>query len=421
MAQYSLPKVSYSLSSPDTVIPNYQAAQQQILGNSRSAPGALGAFSNKQEDDERSYNLPSYGSIYDSSSGVDESAPFMNYRETGGRMTDWGSAGSRNSQIIGEQGLAYDNLKSRQTLQENAVPQQNQALQQWVYSTQTLSNPSFGTFSCTSDADCIQFNTGSGEKYTCNPNYAPWSDAKGNQTGAVCSRTIYPELHWQEPSESGNGPLVYHRKSASEGGVGARCNTDNQCADGYLCNNSTDFNGSNQQQTGYCAQPYTCPDKQQRFLGTPYNSSIPIPPDPEQNSNGYNSNGKPRGKDAGYETQADCMNNSSASQSCVYQNNGWFAVYPGYCPLPTTQRKGGNPQGAMRQFSATDIDTGFKITSGICPPTLCGKSNDGSKSALGQLSMKVAGKGENEPFQYLQSLNGVSKSQQERQGMLFGR
>lgn len=421
MAQYSLPNVSYSLSSPDTVQPNYKAAQQQILGNSRSNPGALGALSNKQEDSGRSYNLPVYGSIYDSGSGTDESSPFMNYKRPGSDFTDWRPAGSRNSQINLQMNLPYDNLKARNNIQENAVPLQNQALQQWVYSTQTLSNPSFGTFSCTSDSDCIQFNAGSDEKYTCNPNYAPWSDAKGNQTGAVCSRTIYPELHWQEPGQDGSkGPLIYHRKSAQEGGVGAKCNSDNDCADGYLCNTSTDFNGSNQQQTGYCAQPYTCPDKVQRFLGTPYNSLIPIPPDPNQNSDGYNSDGRPRGKDAGYETQSDCMNNSSASQRCVYQNNGWYAVYPGYCPLPATQRKGGNPQGAMRQFSAEVIDTGFTIPSGICPPTLCGKSVDGSKSALGQLSMKAAGKEANEPFMYLQSLNGATKSQQERQGALFG-
>ena len=404
MAQYSLTNIKYSADNKTEVSPQYSLALGQIFGSRSGSKGALGALgSNKDIETSQSYNLPVFGSRYNSDSETeDPSNPFMSYKNLGGgRMTQHYSSASQNSQFNLLANKPLDNLASRKAMSDNGVLVQNKALTGWVYTTQTLGNANFSTFSCTSDADCLQYNA-DGETYTCNPNYASWNDVKGNQTGPICSRTVYPELHWKKGDKQ-----IYNRKLANEGGIGSQCNTNNDCAEGYECNLSFDFVGSSNQNSGYCSQAYTCPDGQKRFLGTPYNSLMPIPPSTDQNNNGK-----------GYRSESECLNDAMATQRCVQQNGAWFAVYPGYCPMPANLRKGGNPQGALLESSQSVSNGGFRIEPGLSnamPSAL------GSSAALQAMSSNVANNDSVEPLQYLQSLNGATKQETTHLGMLFGK
>ncbi len=143
---------------------------------------------------------------------------------------------------------------------------------------------------------------------------------------------------------------MYSRKNTNEGGIGKGCSSDNDCGSGYFCNNETDMFGKNIQQTGYCSQIYNCQDGK-HYMGYPYNSGIPLVPPKSQNNNGQ-----------GYNTEEECSSNKLAQQDCKRDSSGkFFAVYPGYCPVPTNVRQGSQPAGALPSTSQSALDGGIKL------------------------------------------------------------
>lgn len=261
--------------------------------------------------------------------------PFPAYKEFGGRFTQWQPTSLSASTTKKQMNLPTANNAFRLGFEQDAIGLGNESLKDWTYSTQALSNVSFDTMFCTSKSDCTAY----GDKYSCNPNYEPWPDSHGNQSGSVCSLTRYPEI------DSG----VYIRKNVNQGGIGKACKTNADCGETYECNNSVDFVGKNVQQTGYCSQTYDCQDGIKRYMGYPYNSGIPQPPAADQNKGGQ-----------GYRTKQECNANANPQQDCVQLNGAYFATYPGFCPVPTNLRKG-SPQGALRTTSAAQKDAGFTI------------------------------------------------------------
>lgn len=260
--------------------------------------------------------------------------PFPLYKQYGGMMTDWRSSGSRNSTAVKEFNLPTNTTSFRQALTQDAIGFGNNNNAAWVSQTQTISNVG-NPLLCNNNDDCKAY-PGS----TCNANYEPWPNAKGNQSGAYCSYTIYPEL-----TESG-----YHRKDITQGGIGRACRSNGDCGEGYSCNQTVDFVGRNVQQTGYCAQQYQCPDGSIHYLGYPYNSGIPQPPPKDQNRKGM-----------GYNSKEECSKYANAQQDCVRSSHGsWYATYPGYCPVPATMRQGG-PRGPVPMASQGEVSQGFSI------------------------------------------------------------
>jgi hypothetical protein len=295
----------------------------------------------------------------------EDGKPFWTYKNA--RFTDNYSS---EAAIKLQQGLPTNSIASNNALQQNAIRQGNQALVNWNFSTQTLGKPSFSTISCTSNVDCEPY----GPEYKCNLNFQPWSDAYGNSPGPVCSYTMYPEI------DSGS----YQRLDANHGGIGKACKVDSDCGAGYECNNTTDPFGKNVQQTGYCAQPYVCSDGIKRPLGYPYNSSIPIPPDPSQNKYG-----------AGYPSLEACEevckgDMRTAQQDCKKLGNAWFIVYPGYCPVDKAQRSGGKGASALAYSTSSEVKKGFSIPSFAN----IGASTDNSEiGAIGTNAFSGAGSG----------------------------
>ena len=260
---------------------------------------------------------------------------FPAFRQSAGQtFTDWTPSGSTESTWKKEYNLPTNDNFFRSAVTGDAIGLGNSQLQAWTTRSQTLSTHG-STMFCTQDSDC-----GAWPGTTCNANYEDWPDAKGNQSGSFCSTTVYPELM--------NGQ--YSRKLVNEGGIGRACSTDGDCGEGYSCNNEIDFNGKNVQQTGYCAQKYQCPDGKVRFLGTPYGSGIPQPPPYDQNNGG-----------SGYGTKDECEANSSSQQNCVQGGQGgWYALFPGYCPVPANLREG-SPQGNVMTSSPKNLRQGFTI------------------------------------------------------------
>ena len=232
--------------------------------------------------------------------------------------------------------LPTNNTAFRNAQQNAGINLQNKQNTAFVYRTQTLVNNG-DTIGCSNNTDCAAW-----PGTTCNSQSSSWKNSHGNQ-GNYCATTIYPEL------ETGN----YFRKLSNEGGIGKGCNTNNDCGEGFSCNNEFDIFGRGVQQTGYCAQKYSCPDGSSHFLGYPYNSGVPVPPQPGQNSKGN-----------GYKNYTDCSQNKLAQQDCKQNESGkWFAVYPGYCPVPTNLRNNDQPQASLIKTSNSGIENGIKIPS----------------------------------------------------------
>lgn len=282
--------------------------------------------------------------------------PFPSFKMTGKRFTQWQPVSLSMSTVKKQMNLPTDTTMFRAGVQQNAIGIGNEGAKDWLFATQTLSNPSLDTLFCTSNDDCAPY----GSKFSCNSNYESWSDSFGNQSGSVCSYTAYPEI------DTGK----YVRKTATEGGIGKTCNVDSDCAEGYECNNSTDTFGKNIQQTGFCSQTYECADGKKRYIGYPYNSGIPIPPPKNQNNNGL-----------GYSSEKECKYNALAQQNCVQLNGTWLAVYPGYCPVSASRRSGG-PQGALNVTSPQAASKGFQI-----PAYATNKASFGMGGGSGNMSM----------------------------------
>lgn len=316
--------------------------------------------------------------------------PFPAYKEYAGRLTQWQPSANTTSGIRQQMNLGNNNTYFRKGITQNAIGIQNRALNQWVSGTQTLQNISADTLFCTDNSDCIKF----GPNYKCNANYQTWADTNlGNQTGSYCSKVLFPEI------DSGSYKRVIYN-----GGIGTKCVTDGDCAkDGngnqiYYCNNSTDFVGHNIQQTGYCSMKYSCGPGDERFLGTPYNSAVPIVPDPSQNNYG-----------SGYNTIQECKTNANASQDCRQLGSKYYAVYPGYCPMNSTSlRASGNPEGALQISSENQVARGFAIPAYA---TNQGSNMGGLLTSNKQAALALAGSLSgnqstlSEPLRYEMSLN----------------
>jgi hypothetical protein len=304
--------------------------------------------------------------------------PFPLYKQPAYYFTDWTPAGQRVSNLKREMNLPTDNTTFRNSMQGDGVGLQNKQNNAWLFRTQTLTNNG-DTIACRNNTDCASW-----PGTTCNPQFMSWNDAKGNQ-GNYCSLTKYPEM------ESG----VYTRKNTTQGGIGKACNSDRECADGYSCNNKTDMFGKNIQQTGFCAQKYSCEDGSTHYLGYPYNSGIPIVPPRTQNNDG-----------AGYASKEQCDQIKLAQQDCKQDNKGrWFATYPGYCPVMPNLRNGGNPQGALPSSSSKSINEGIRI-----PPFANMKSSSVGKPLQSFSSWNINAnlsnqKEMNDPLQYEISIN----------------
>jgi len=259
--------------------------------------------------------------------------PFPLYKQPGYYFTDWTPAGQQPSNLKRQMNLPTDNTLFRNSQEAAGVKLANTQNNAWMFRTQTLTNNG-DPIACRNNTDCASW-----PGTTCNPQYQSWTNAKGNQ-GNYCSITQYPEL------ASGR----YERKDANQGGIGKACSSNSDCGSGYSCNNETDMFGKNIQQTGYCSQTYNCPDGK-HYLGYPYNSGIPIVPPRGQNNNGQ-----------GYNTEEQCSSNKLGQQNCVQDQSGkFFAVYPGYCPVPTNAREGSNPQGALMSSAPHTLEGGIKL------------------------------------------------------------
>ncbi len=331
-----------------------------------------------QLEKDNTYVNARYAPTGDSTVGI----PFPAFREFGGRFTLWQPSSLAMSTLKKQMNLPTDNTTFRQGFSQNAIAAGNESLKNWTVSTQTLSNPSFDTMFCTTNDDCEAF----GKNYSCNSNYEPWPDSYGNQSGSVCSYTAYPEI------DEGK----YFRKNAMQGGIGKACTTNNDCGSGYECNNVTDFVGKNVQQTGYCSQVYDCGDGKKRYMGYPYNSGIPMPPPDSQNNGGQ-----------GYNSKGECKNEALAQQNCVNVGSKWFAVYPGYCPVPATQRVGG-AQGALATTDRQQAMTGFQIPAyATNQSSSMGGTNKKSVafSAFNRNASGAENVSMNQPFMYEMAMN----------------
>lgn len=273
--------------------------------------------------------------------------PFLAYKEFGGRFTDYRPSGAVESTWKKEFNLPTNTNFFRTSVENDAINLGNAQNSSWVYQTQTLSN--VGNYNlCNTNSDCDAL-----PGTTCNRNYENWPDAHGNQSGSYCSKTYYPELTQNGNPVGPQGGGTYHRLLTNQNGIGKACTTNNDCGQGYYCNNEYDFQGSNLQQTGYCSMKYTCPDGSTKYLGTPYNSGIPLVPPSEQNNGGK-----------GYPSKEVCLNDALAQQDCVRaDNNRWYAVYPGYCPIPSNLRKGGQKFSSVRTSNQQTVNQGFRIPS----------------------------------------------------------
>lgn len=321
--------------------------QESVVENNPQVPNYSFAFS-RQSGPQRAMssmnsqdlptNIPNKSPFYNGPV-YKNGDKFLAYKDFGGRFTQFQPVSLNASTWKKMASLPTDNTKFRYQMMGDGINIGNSANQNWTFTTQTKSNPSADTLYCTTSDDCKPF----GPKYTCNSNYEPWNDAYGNQSGSFCSFTAYPEL------DSG----VYTRKSAAEGGIGKSCIDNSDCGSGYECNNNTDIFGSNIQQTGFCAQTYTCANGEKRYLGYPYNSGIPVIPSASQNNGGF-----------GYSTSKECQRNASAQQDCVKFNERYFATYPGYCPVQPTMRAGGNPAGALIMDNGRAKQSGFILPGG---------------------------------------------------------
>ena len=259
--------------------------------------------------------------------------PFPLFRQPAFYFTDWTPAGQSPSNLNRQMNLPTDNTLARNTQQAAGVKLQNIQNNAFVFRTQTLTNNG-DPIACRNNTDCASWPGTS-----CNPQFSSWPDSKGNQ-GNYCSVTKYPEL----------ATGTYTRKDVNHGGIGKGCSTDDDCGTGYFCNNETDMFGKNIQQTGYCSQVYDCPDGQ-HYLGYPYNSGIPLVPPKGQNNNGR-----------GYDNLEECTSHKMAQQDCKQDVSGkYFAVYPGYCPVPTNARQGSQPAGELLSSSPTTIEGGITI------------------------------------------------------------
>jgi hypothetical protein len=303
--------------------------------------------------------------------------PFLSFKEVGARFTQNYPVALSMSTLKKQMNLPTDTNTFRDAVIGDAVSLQNIGNKNWVYATQTLTNPSVDTQFCTTDLDCKPL----GPKFTCNSNFENWQDSFGNQSGSVCVYTAYPEVE--------NSTGTYQRKNEKEGGIGKMCRSDNDCGQGYSCNLENNMFGSSIQQTGYCAQKYSCPDGSSKFLGYPYNSSVPIAPPSYQNNNG-----------SGYATEKECNANMNGAQKCVNYNGTWMALYPGYCPIAASRRQGG-PQGALPSTSMNQYQQGFSI-----PAYATSKgSNLGNAKGLASLNLAAPVKQKMSPTQYELSIN----------------
>jgi hypothetical protein len=287
------------------------------------------AFSELQKANESDYVNARYAPVGNQALGT----PFPLFRQSGAYFTDWTPAGQTSSNTRLQMNLPTNNTLFRNTQQSDAVNLANKQNTSFVFRTQTLANNG-DPIACRNNADCSAWHG-----TTCNSQYMSWPDAKGNQ-GNFCSLTKYPEI------ESGH----YMRKNTTQGGIGKACTTDNECGSGYKCNNLTDMFGKNVQQTGYCAQSYSCPDGN-HFLGYPYNSGIPIVPPPYQNNGGR-----------GYSSEDECKIHKLAQQDCKQDmSDNWFATYPGYCPVLTNLRGGNHPAGMLPSSDIMAQDKGIVV------------------------------------------------------------
>lgn len=260
--------------------------------------------------------------------------PFPLFRQPAGYFTDWTSSGQAASNYKRRVNLPTDNTLARNVQQMNGVNLANSQNTAFVFRSQTLLNNG-DPISCRNNIDCESW-----PGTTCNSQHMSWPDAKGNQ-GSYCAVTKYPEIK--------DG--VYNRKLTNQGGIGKACSTDNDCAVGYSCNNETDLFGSNIQQTGYCAQTYTCDDGSKHYLGYPYNSGIPIVPPSDQNNNGK-----------GYSTKDECNAKKLGQQECKQDSFGkWYATYPGYCPVVPNLRDDSKPAGMFQMSSSARTNQGISI------------------------------------------------------------
>ncbi len=395
MAQYQLASVGNVKSKP-----NYKMAFNEILGQHGQPAGGQFAFSEEtlQGRNPELYNLP-----------VDmDGNPFMNFRDYAGRNTTNNAAGSRASITNSQMGVAFDSVQQRKFITEQGVTLQNSANDATTFNSMAMGNQSFSGLSCTSDSDCLPFNKGN-IKYSCNSNFSPWQDSKGNQPGAVCVPTVYPELDFV--NEEGDKEF---KGQWGPGMFGTACSSDNDCTGGYVCNPDTDsvFGATvdTAGQKGYCTLKYQC-GTEERYLPTTWNNSIPF---------GDNNNNDGQG----FKSEAVCLGSGySPAQDCVQQNNIWYRVYPGYCPITYDYRKGGVPQGALDSSSQTkQRNEGIKLSNGFANQFFNNKkkSTMGAQSAFNEMSMTKTEKDSSEPLDLIASWNGKTGTQIKAQNMLFG-
>ncbi len=313
-----------------------------------------------------------------------DGASFLSYKNSSGRYTQWNPTSSSISSFKQQMNLPTDTTKFRNAFQNDSISLGNEGNKDFVFSTATLSGPSADSRFCTSDADCSAF-----EGATCNSNRENWNDVYGNDAGSVCNYTVYPELK--------DG--VYTRKLQREGGIGKSCFDDSGCGEGYSCNNETNTFGSNIQQNGFCAQKYTCPDGKESYLGTPYNSAVPIEPPASQNNNGK-----------GYQTNDECKHVATAQQQCVASNGAYFAVFPGFCKTEASLRKNETKgTGALRMSSLKAQDEGFVIPGfHMSLPSSTGSKKGNNSGAVGAFLQGYKGDstGMSEPLAYSLKING---------------
>lgn len=353
---------------------------------SSSGPNYAMAFQKKLATNDMNQNIPHFS----------DGTAFLAYKNLGGGRFSQNQATSLSVSGLKQQA----NLPSETTMFRNFVTNDalgvgNESLKNWVFTTQTLSNPSTDNTFCTSDADCSQFSP----DHKCNSNYQNWNDAAGNQSGSFCTVTKYPELEGS----------VYNRKLTNEGGIGKNCHTDSDCntSAGYFCNNTTNTFGSNIQQNGFCAMKYSCDDgEKERFLGYPYNSAVPLAPSRTQNNGGQ-----------GYTTKEECQHYAAAQQHCVQMkvtdadgnetSGNYFATYPGFCPQPAVLRKNKvMGTGALRASNMQQLDKGFVVPGiGMSLPSNMGSKPAAQSGPVGAFVWNLKNRyqsdtGLSEPFMY---------------------
>lgn len=262
----------------------------------------------------------------------------------GSLFTSYAPSGAFSVGFMQANGIGTNQNVARSLVNQQGLDIQRTASFNAAAGLASMRSPDFDSFACSRDQDCA------GTK-VCNLNRPDWGESFG-AFSPYCTEPQYPEL----------ATGVFMRETAMNGGIGAQCFSDSDCATGkgYRCTPG-DVGLGNVTQGGYCAQTFKC-GAETKYLKYPYGSSVPVQPSPSDNNSG-----------AGFSSFQECNDSAAigaATRHCKQAANGrWYSVFPGYCPaapVAETRAWEGQRRGEVQAANST-VDFGASRGAGFDP------------------------------------------------------